>query len=148
VVDHGANGDAAGAGPLVVRDGDDRDTRGQVAVERGSWAAQRAVCGCHDRHLDVAGCVVRADHRVVVHYVSTPRDGVGVRRNDVAQFEFGVDVIGTARGVERPRALHRARAVAGRAEQHLMPGVRERAAQPVDNEFRSSVAFGRYSNPR
>ena len=102
--------------------------------------------GGHDLAAAAAQRVHRAEGRVVVDDVEVRDLVVGV--DQVVQLDHRLPQLLRGGLLPGPRARHRARAVPGREEQHLVPGLLEPGRQPVDHALTAAVRGRRHGQPR
>ena len=132
---------------LVAGDRDDRHLVGQRGVELAEVTLERAVVGRDDRERE-ARAVERSGGGVVVHHVGAP----GLRRvvavDDVAQLDHRAGDPDAGGLGQHPGGLHRAGAVAGRDQEHVVPHGLQTPCEGVQHGFGAAVGGRRNGNPR
>ena len=145
-MDHGLDGEAAGEGPLRVRDGDDRGVPADGAVDGAQLGVEKVVDRRHHRPVGVRRPDERAGDRVVVHHVAVAERVVG--GEDLGHLGHRlVHQEGVGPGAREP-PVHGTRRVTGGEERDLVTRLPEAPGQAVDDRLGASVRARGDRQPR
>jgi hypothetical protein len=133
---------------LVMGDGDHRDVLANRSVHVAKIALEGTVTGGDDRHIRQRPGVEGTGERVVVHDVGTEPAHRSIGMDDVTQLGGASPTSDPDRIGEHRLGRHRAGAVAGGEQQHVVPRVLQSPGQGVEDSFGAAIGGWRYGDPR